>query len=116
MLDGAFREDAVMRIGKLAWAIVAVFAVVSAAFAQNNDRNPSENTPADRALEGARLDTIHLAMANSYATLTQIVTVTPDCAFRGATSVSRRRNVNKVGITQDIPLIGEFFADTPRQG
>ncbi len=104
-----------MRIGKLAWAIVAVFAVMPAAIAEN-DRNPSENTPADRALEGARLDTIHLAMANSYATLTQIVVVTPDCAFRGATSVTRRRNVNKVGITQDIPLIGEFFADTPRQG
>ena len=104
-----------MRIGKLAWVIVAVFAFVPAAIAEN-DRNPSENTPADRALEGARLDTIHLAMANSYATLTQIVVVTPDCAFRGATSVTRRHNVNKVGITQDLPLIGEFFADTPRQG
>lgn len=86
------------------------------AFAQNNDRNPSENTPADRALEVRRLDTIHLAMEDSYATLTQIVVVTPDCAFRGDTGVTRRRNVNKLGFTQDLPLIGEFFADTPRQG
>ena len=81
-----------------------------------NDRNPMENSPADRSLQGARLDDIHLWMADSYATLTQLVVVTPDCAFRGGTSVNFRRNVNKVGITQDIPLIGQFFAATPRQG
>ncbi len=68
-----------------------------------NDRNPMENSPADRSLQGARLDDIHLWMADSYATLTQLVVVTPDCAFRGGTSVNFRRNVNKVGITQDIP-------------
>ena len=109
-----------MRIGNLIWLTVAAFtlargAFLPEAFAQN-DRNPSQNTPADRALEGARLDDIHLAMQDSYATLTRIVVVTPDCAFRGDTSVTRRRNVNKVGITQDMPFIGEFFAATPRQG
>src|SRR5207248_6588105 len=90
-------------------------AVPTKAFAQN-DRNSSENTAADRALQGGRLDDIHLVMQGSYATLTRIVVVTPDCAFRGDTSVTRRRNVNKVGITQDMPFIGEFFAATPRQG
>jgi hypothetical protein len=105
-----------MRIGKLAWTIAVMFAFVPGAFAQRNDRNPMENTPTDRALESARLDNIRLAMEDGYATLTQIVVLTPDCVFRGSTSVTRRRNVNKVGITQDLPLIGEFFADTPRQG
>ena len=67
-------------------------------------------------LQGARLDDIHLWMADGYATLTQLVLVTPDCAFRGGTSVNFRQNVNKLGFTQDLPLIGGFFAPTPRQG
>jgi hypothetical protein len=120
MLDRAFRESVSMRLGNLIWVTLAAFtlawdAFLPEAFAQN-DRNPRENTPADRAIEGARLDDIHLAMQDSYATLTRIVVVTPDCAFRGGTSVTQRRNVNKVGITQDMPFIGEFFAPTPRQG
>jgi hypothetical protein len=81
-----------------------------------NDRNPVENSPVDRSLQGARLDDIHLWMADGYATLTQLVVVTPDCAFRGGTSVNYRQNVNKLGFTQDLPLIGGFFAPTPRQG
>lgn len=109
-----------MRIGKLAWIILAAWALASGirppdALAQD-DRFPSDHSPADRALEGARLDTIHLAMKDSYATLTQISVVTSDCAFRGDTSPTMRRNVNKVGITQDMPFIGQFFAATPRQG
>ena len=107
-----------MRARILVTTLLAVWACaigIGDALAQN-DRNPVENSPADRALQGARLDDIHLWMADSYATLTQLVVVTPDCAFRGVTSVNFRRNVNKVGITQDIPLIGQFFAATPRQG
>jgi hypothetical protein len=109
-----------MRIGTLASAVLAAFVLAIGFHAQDaqaqNDRNPSENSPADRSLQGARLDDIHLWMADGYATLTQLVVVTPDCAFRGSASVNFRRNVNKVGITQDIPLIGQFFAATPRQG
>jgi hypothetical protein len=109
-----------MRIGKLASAVLAVIVLaigIHAPEAQaQNDRNPTENSPADRALEGKRLDTIHLAMPDSYATLSQIAVVTSDCAFRGTTSPTMRRNVNKVGITQDMPWIGQFFAATPRQG
>jgi hypothetical protein len=81
-----------------------------------NDRNPVENSPVDRSLQGARLDDIHLWMADGYATLTQLVVVTPDCAFRGGTGVNYRQNVNKLGFTQDLPLVGGFFAATPRQG
>ncbi len=97
-----------------ALALAACLAVVDAR--AQNDRNPSENSTADRNLQGARLDEIRLSMPSSFATLTQLVVVTPDCAFRGSTSVNYRRNVNKVGITQDLPLIGGFFAATPRQG
>jgi len=81
-----------------------------------NDRNPIENSPADRSLQGARLDDIHLWMSDGYATLTQLVVVGTDCAFRGGTSVNFRQNVNKLGFTQDLPLIGGLFAATPRQG
>jgi hypothetical protein len=81
-----------------------------------NDRNPVENSPVDRSVQGARLDDIHLWMADGYATLTQLVVVTPDCAFRGGTSVNFRQNVNKLGFTQDLPFVGQFFAPTPRQG
>jgi hypothetical protein len=117
MLDGEPWEKSAMRISNLAWAILVTLAILPTAYAGNDGGlNLNDNTQADRALEGMRLDTIHLAMEDSYATLTQIVVVTPDCAFRGDTAVTRRRNVNKVGITQDMPFIGEFFADTPRQG
>ena len=106
-----------MRISDLTWTILATFVLLPSAFAQDSGgTNLNDNTQADRALEDKRLDTIYLAMEDSYATLTQIVVMTPDCAFRGDTSVTRRRNVNKLGITQDLPLIGEFFAATPRQG
>ena len=94
--------------------VVACFAVTDAR--AQNDRNPSENSTADRNLQGARLDDIRLSMPDSFATLTQLVVMTPDCAFRGGTSINYRRNVNKVGIMQDVPLIGGFIAATPRQG
>ena len=89
---------------------------ISSVWAQTTDRNPTENSPADRALQGARLDEIRLSMRDSFATLTQLVVATPDCAFRGSTSVNYRQNVNKLGFTQDLPLVGQFFAPTPRQG
>jgi hypothetical protein len=118
MLDGIWRENAAMTVRLTIATLLAVGALalgVGDAAAQN-DRNPTENSPADRALQGARLDDIHLWMADSYATLTRLVVVTPDCAFRGGTSVNYRQNVNKLGFTQDLPLIGGFFAPTPRQG
>lgn len=109
-----------MQQGKLVQIALAalVFAAcaLSSAWAQTTDRNPTENSPADRALQGARLDEIRLSMRDSFATLTQLVVVTPDCAFRGGTSVNYRQNVNKLGFTQDLPLVGQFFAPTPRQG
>ena len=97
-----------------ALAFAACFTLADAR--AQNDRNPAENSSADRALEGARLDDIRLRTADSSATLTQLVVVTPDCAFRGSTSINYRRNVNKVGVMQDVPLIGGFIAATPRQG
>ena len=109
-----------MQSGKVLRALLGALAfaaglAIADAQAQN-DRNPSENSSADRALQGARLDDIRLSMADSFATLTQLVVMTPDCAFRGSTSINYRRNVNKVGIMQDVPLIGGFIAATPRQG
>ena len=107
-----------MQQGKLTQIVLAAFlfasCAVSPAWAQNDD--PAERSPADRALQGARLDEIRLSMRDSFATLTQLVVVTSDCAFRGSTSVNYRQNVNKIGFTQDLPLVGQFFAPTPRQG
>ena len=106
-----------MRLSGLTWTILATLVLLPSAFAQNSDGvNLNDSTQADRALEDKRLDTIHLAMEDSFATVNQIVVVTPDCAFHGDTSVTRRRNVNKLGFTQDLPLVGKFFAATPRQG
>ncbi len=111
-----------MQAGKLVWTLLMAIALggcfaVSAAQAQSDEnRNPVENSPADRALQGARLDEIRLSMRDSFATLTQLVVVTSDCAFRGGTSVNYRQNVNKLGFTQDLPLVGQFFVPTPRQG
>lgn len=98
-------------LAALVWATCATPSVRA-----QNDNGPTERSPADRALEGARLDEIRLSMRDSFATLTQLVVVTPDCAFRGSTSVNYRQNVNKVGFTQDLPLVGQFFVPTPRQG
>jgi hypothetical protein len=111
-------EIVAMQARNLVAALLVVWACAvgaGSAMAQN-DRNPAENSPADRSLQGARLDDIHLWMADSYATLTQVVVVATDCAFRGGTSLNYRQNVNKLGFTQDLPLIGGFFAATPRQG
>jgi hypothetical protein len=110
-----------MQQGKLIQTVLAalLFAActLSSALAQNNKAGePTENTPADRALQGARLDEIRLSMRDSFATLTQLVVVTPDCAIRGGTSVNYRQNVNTLGFTQDLPLVGQFFVPTPRQG
>lgn len=108
-----------MQLGQLSQIVLAVLlfgaCTLTSAWAQT-DRNPTENSPADRALQGARLDEIRLSMRDSFATLTQLVVVASDCAFRGGTSVNYRQNVNKLGFTQDLPLVGQFFAPTPRQG
>jgi hypothetical protein len=118
MLDEDLQESAAMMVRMTIATLLAVgvLALGAGSTSAQNDRNPVENSPADRALQGARLDDIHLWMVDSYATLTRLVVITPDCAFRGSTSVNYRQNVNKLGFTQDLPLIGGFFAPTPRQG
>ncbi len=101
-------------LANLIWAMMALLVLLPrGAFADPN--GPADRTPADRRLEDKRVDDIRLTMTDSYATVTKLVVLTADCAFRSATDAIRRRNVNRLGFTQDIPLVGGFFADTPRQ-
>jgi hypothetical protein len=117
MLDGQFREHERMPMRNLIWIAAVILAFAASASADNGGiPNMNDNTQSDRALEDRRVDQIALATTDTNALITKIVVVTGDCAFRAETNDSRRRNVNKVGITQDMPFIGEFFAKTPRQG
>ncbi len=86
------------------------------ALAGADDNNePRDNGPADRALDDKRVDQIPL-YTGQYWTVSQIVVLTANCAFRADTGQTLRRNTNKLGITQDLPFIGGLFANTPRQG
>ena len=76
---------------------------------------PKDNTPASQAMEDKRVDQIYLK-TDSNVLVKQVVVMTPDCSFRGATDRSMRRNINKLGFTQDLPLIGGLFEQTPRRG
>ena len=81
----------------------------------SGNTNSSDNTPWNRRLDDARVDEIKLK-TDRYDTVTEVVVITPDCAFRSDTRNINRRNVNRIGFTQDIPLIGGLFENTPRAG
>ncbi len=73
-----------------------------------------DNTPVSRSMEDKRVDQITLK-TDINALVTKLVVMTPDCVFRGGTDQSLRRNVNRLGFTQELPLIGGLFEQTPRQ-
>ena len=81
----------------------------------SGNTNSSDNTPWNRRLDDARVDQIRL-QTDRFDTVTQLVVITPDCAFRSDTRNIMRRNVNRLGFTQGLPLIGGFFTNTPRSG
>jgi len=106
-----------MRVPRLAVLAVAMplLGPLPALAGAGDNHEPQDNTPADRALEDKRVDQIPL-YTGRYWTVSEIVVLTADCAFRAGTGQSLRRNTNKLGITQDLPFIGGLFANTPRQG
>ena len=81
----------------------------------SGNTNSSDNTPWNRRLDDARVDQIRL-QTDRFDTVTQLVVITPDCAFRSDTRNITRRNVSRLGFTQGLPLIGGFFTNTPRSG
>jgi hypothetical protein len=99
----------------LAAAMLAVLPSGLRADQPSGNTNSSDNTPWNRRLDDARVDEIRL-QTDRYDTVTEVVVITPDCAFRSDTRNINRRNVNRIGFTQDIPLIGGFFENTPRAG
>jgi hypothetical protein len=99
----------------LAAALLAVLPSGLRADQPSGNTNSSDNTPWNRRLDDARVDEIRL-QTDRYDTVTEVVVITPDCAFRSDTRNINRRNVNRLGFTQDIPLIGGFFENTPRAG
>jgi hypothetical protein len=116
MLDAPSGAD-IMRAGHLL-AAVAIFglALSFAAHADDSDtRNDRVFSPWERKLYDTQVYEIPL-WTQRHDTVTRVVVVTASCAFRSDTRVITRRNVNKIGITQDIPVIGQLFGDTPRQG
>ena len=99
----------------LAVAMLAVLPSGLRADQPSGNTNSSDNTPWNRRLDDARVDEIKLK-TDRYDTVTEVVVITPDCAFRSDTRNINRRNVNRIGFTQDIPLIGGLFENTPRAG
>lgn len=99
--------------------VVAVAMILAAAGVQagqpSGNTNTNDNTPWNRRLDDARVDQIRL-QTDRFDTVTLVVVITPDCAFRSDTRNIMRRNVNRLGFTQGLPLIGGFFANTPRAG
>jgi len=81
----------------------------------SGNTNTNDNTPWNRRLDDARVDQIRL-QTDRFDTVTLVVVITPDCAFRSDTRNIVRRNVNRLGFTQGLPLIGGFFTNTPRAG
>jgi hypothetical protein len=103
------------RLG-IALAAAAILAAAAARADQpSGNTNTNDNTPWNRRLDDARVDEIKLR-TDRYDTVTEVVVITPDCAFRSDTRNITRRNVNRLGFTQDLPLIGGFFENTPRAG
>ena len=99
----------------LAAAMLGVLPATLRADQPSGNTNSSDNTPWNRRLDDARVDEIKLK-TDRYDTVTEVVVITPDCAFRSDTRNINRRNVNRIGFTQDIPLIGGLFENTPRAG
>jgi hypothetical protein len=99
----------------LAAAVLAILPPDLRADQPSGNTNSSDNTPWNRRLDDARVDEIKLK-TDRYDTVTEVVVITPDCAFRSDTRNINRRNVNRIGFTQDIPLIGGLFENTPRAG
>jgi hypothetical protein len=102
-------------IAFLAAAVLAILPSGLRADEPSGNTNSSDNTPWNRRLDDARVDEIKLK-TDRYDTVTEVVVITPDCAFRSDTRNINRRNVNRIGFTQDIPLIGGLFENTPRAG
>jgi hypothetical protein len=106
-----------MRAGHLiaALAIIASALPSEARADDSGNRNDRGLRPWERKLYDTQVYEIPL-WTQRHDTASRIVVVTASCAFRGDTRAITRRNVNKIGITQDIPVIGQLFGDTPRQG
>jgi hypothetical protein len=102
-------------IAFLAAVMLGVLPATLRADQPSGNTNSSDNTPWNRRLDDARVDEIKLK-TDRYDTVTEVVVITPDCAFRSDTRNINRRNVNRIGFTQDIPLIGGLFENTPRAG
>ena len=102
-------------IGIFLAAALAFAAAGAQAQQPSGNTNSSDNTPWNRRLDDARVDQIRL-QTDRFDTVTQLVVITPDCAFRSDTRNITRRNVNRLGFTQGLPLIGGFFTNTPRSG
>jgi hypothetical protein len=106
-----------MRAGHL----IAALAIVGLALPSDavaNDSGNSNNrvfSPWERKLYDTQVYEIPL-WTERHDIVTKVVVVTASCAFRSDTRAIERRNVNKIGITQDIPVLGQLFGDTPRQG
>jgi hypothetical protein len=102
-------------IGIFLVVVLALAAAGAQAEQPSGNTNSSDNTPWNKRLDDARVDQIRL-QTDRYDTVTQLVVITPDCAFRSDTRNITRRNVNRLGFTQGLPLIGGFFTNTPRSG
>ena len=58
----------------------------------SGNTNSSDNTPWNRRLDDARVDQIRL-QTDRFDTVTQLMVITPDCAFRSDTSNIMRRGL-----------------------
>ena len=80
----------------------------------SNGSPERDGGPAAQSMEDRRVDQIALKTYTN-ALVTKLVVLTPDCVFRSGTDGTRRRNVNRLGFTQELPLVGQLFEQTPRQ-
>ena len=97
-------------------AVAALFGGLAPAGADmsGSGGNSRDTNPNQRSLDDKRVDEISLK-TDINALVTKLVVMTADCAFRGGTDGTKRRNVNRLGFTQELPLIGGLFEQTPRQ-
>src|SRR5262245_3289982 len=68
-------------------------------------------SPQDRDLYDTQVYQIPL-WTERHDMATGVVVLTSSCAFRSNTRAITRRNVNKIGITQDIPVLGQLSGNT----